>query len=58
MVSVLLRDAVVDKLREAGIEVVTDTEEAQKVLDLANGKDTRLMGEDSVRDTAQTGRAR
>ena len=48
MVSVLLRDAVVDKLREAGIEVVTDTEEAQRILDLANGE-VRLMGEDSER---------
>lgn len=34
----MLRDAVVDKLREAGIEVVTDTEEAQRILDLANGE--------------------
>ncbi|GEM_PF-3099288 len=44
----MLRDAVVDKLREAGIEVVTDTEEAQRILDLANGE-VRLMGEDSER---------
>ena len=44
-----VRDAIVDIMRGAGIEVVTDTEEAQKVLDLANGKDTRLMGEDSER---------
>ena len=44
-----VRDAIADIMRGAGIEVVTDTEEAQKVLDLANGKDTRLMGEDSER---------
>ena len=44
----MLRDAVVDKLRKAGIEVVTDTEEAQRILDLANGE-VRLMGEDSER---------
>ena len=33
-----LRDAIIDKLREAGIEVITDVEEAQRVLDEANGK--------------------
>ena len=44
-----VRDAIADIMRGAGIEVVTDTEEAQKVQDLANGKDTRLMGEDSER---------
>ena len=38
-----IRDAVVDRLRESGIEVITDTEEAQRVLDEANGK-VRLMG--------------
>ena len=33
-----LRDAIIDKLREAGIDVITDVEEAQRVLDEANGK--------------------
>ena len=36
-----LRDAIIDKLREAGIEVITDVEEAQRVLDEANGNDIR-----------------
>ena len=33
-----LRDALIDKLREAGIDVITDVEEAQRLLDEANGK--------------------
>lgn len=33
-----VRDAIVDIMRGAGIEVVTDTEEAQRILDLANGE--------------------
>ena len=37
---VTLRDAVIDKLRESGIEVLGA--EGQKVLDMANGKDVRL----------------
>ena len=36
-----LRDALIDKLREAGIEVITDVEEAQRVLDEANSKEIR-----------------
>lgn len=36
-----LRDALIDKLREAGIDVITDVEDAQRVLDKANGKDIR-----------------
>ena len=36
-----LRDALIDKLREAGIDVITDVEEAQRVLDEANGNDRR-----------------
>ena len=38
---VALRVAVIDKLRESGIEVL-GAAEGQKVLDLANGKDVRL----------------
>ena len=40
---VALRDAVVDQLRENGIDVVTDVSEGQRVLDMANGKE-RLSG--------------
>ncbi len=36
-----LRDALMGKLQEAGIEVVTDAEEAQRVLDEVNGDDIR-----------------
>lgn len=36
-----LRDAIIDKLREAGIDVITDVEEAQRVLDEANSNDIR-----------------
>lgn len=36
-----LRDALIDKVREAGIDVITDVEEAQRLLDEANGKDVR-----------------
>ena len=40
---VVLRDAVIDRLRENGMDVITDVAEGQKVLDEANG-DVRLMG--------------
>ena len=33
-----IRDAIVERLRESGIEVITDTEAGQKVLDEANGR--------------------
>lgn len=33
-----IRDAVVGRLRESGLEVITDAEEGQRVLDEANGK--------------------
>ena len=39
----VLRDAVIDRLRENGMEVITDVAEGQKVLDEANGR-VRLMG--------------
>lgn len=35
---VALRDAVIDRLRENGMEVITDVAEGQRVLDEANGK--------------------
>ena len=34
----VLRDAVIDRLRENGMEVITDVAEGQKVLDEANGR--------------------
>ena len=34
----VLRDAVIDRLRESGMEVITDEEAGQRVLDEANGK--------------------
>lgn len=37
-----LRDAIVDMLRKAGIDVVTESEEGQRVLDMANGRDVTL----------------
>lgn len=36
-----LRDALIDKLREAGIDVITDVEDAQRLLDEANGNEIR-----------------
>ena len=33
-----IRDAIVERLRESGIEVITDVEAGQKVLDVANGR--------------------
>ena len=39
---VALRDAVVERLRESGIDVITDVEAGQRVLDEANGRDVSL----------------
>lgn len=39
-----LRDGLIDKLRSAGIEVITDEEEAQRVLDADRERRARLMG--------------
>ena len=49
---VALRDAVVDQLRENGIDVVTDVSEGQRVLDMANGngEETRLMSVDERKE--------
>ena len=41
----VLRDAVIDRLRENGMEVITDVAEGQKVLDKANGKGKLQMGD-------------
>lgn len=35
---VALRDAVIDRMRENGMEVITDVAEGQRVLDVANGR--------------------
>ncbi len=42
----ITRDALIDLMRESGMEVITDVEEAQRVLDKENGvgTDLRLMG--------------
>ena len=39
---VALRDAVIDRLRENGIEVITDVAEGQRGLDEADGEDMML----------------
>ena len=41
----VLRDAVIDRLRENGMEVITDVAEGQRVLDEANGKGKLQMGD-------------
>ena len=41
----VLRDAVIDRLRENGMEVITDVAEGQKVLDEANGMGKLQMGD-------------
>ena len=46
-----LRDALVDVLRGAGVDVVTDVEEGQRVLDEANGE-TRLQAKKRALETA------
>ena len=52
-----LRDAVIGLLREEGLDVITDTETGQRVLDMANGR-ARLMGnrgtKKSASETAET----
>ncbi len=39
----VLRDALGERLREGGMDVIDDAEEGQRVLDMANGKDLRKM---------------
>ena len=41
----VLRDAVIDRLRENGMEVITDVAEGQRVLDEANGRGKLQMGD-------------
>ena len=44
---VVLRDTVIDRLREGGMEVITDVAEGQRVLDAANGNGKFQMGDAS-----------
>ena len=39
---IALRDAVIDKLRESGLDVITDVEVGQRVLNEANGQEIRF----------------
>ena len=41
----VLRDAVIDKLREGGMDVITDVEEGQRVLDAANQEGKRVSAQ-------------
>lgn len=41
----ILRDAVIDRMRENGMDVITNEEEGQRVLDEANGKVRARMGD-------------
>lgn len=41
----ILRDAVIDRMRENGMDVITNEEEGQRVLDEANGKARTQMGD-------------
>ncbi len=41
----ILRDAVIDRMRENGLDVITDEEEGQRVLDEANGMVRTQMGD-------------
>ena len=47
-----LRDAVIDRLRESGMEVITDVEEGQRMLDMANGV-TESRKKKSAPETAE-----
>lgn len=44
---VVLRDAVIGRLRESGLDVITDVAEGQRVLDAANGNGKFQMGDAS-----------
>ena len=54
---VALRDAVIDRLRESGMDVITDEAEGQRVLDEANGKVRQMsFGEPYDYETYPLGR--
>lgn len=52
----VLRDAVIDRLRESGIEVITDEETGQRVLDEANGKAKLSAKKRRALETASLGK--
>ena len=52
----ILRDAVIDRLRESGMEVITDEEAGQRVLDEANGKTKLSAKKRRALETASLGK--
>lgn len=52
----VLRDAVIDRLRESGMEVITDEKAGQRVLDEANGKAKLSAKKRRVLETASLGK--
>ena len=52
----VLRDAVIDRLRESGMEVITDEEAGQRVLDEANGKAKLSAKKRRALETASPGK--
>lgn len=42
---IALRNALIDKLRSSGLEVITDVEEGQRVLELANGRGEKIRAQ-------------
>ena len=52
----ILRDAVIDRLRESGMEVITDEEAGQRVLDEANGKAKLSAKKRRALETASLGK--
>lgn len=52
----VLRDAVIDRLRESGMEVITDEETGQRVLDEANGKAKLSAKKRRALETASLGK--
>lgn len=52
----VLRDAVIDRLRESGMEVITDEEAGQRVLDEANGKAKLSAKKRRALETASLGK--
>ncbi len=52
----VLRDAVIDRLRESGMEVITDEGTGQRVLDMANGKAKLSAKKRRALETASLGK--
>ena len=49
---IALRNALIDKLRSSGLEVITDVKEGQRILDIANEEIRGHRKKKSVNDTA------